>query len=263
MNVGAWRRIAAAALLGGSVVFSFASACEPVPGVPSTLENGKFCLTFDVSISGMPAFTLGKDVVLDCQGHRIKDLGSSYSGVSIQGVNAVIKNCVFEGFRAAITIANTADYPRVLNNTILESPGGAIQSFGRNGLISGNIISARNDVDSHQWLMSTYATTDITHNVILNETAPVVTSYGARYGISSSNNAGGIISRNIVRNVLPAPGKQGLAIHTSLGYEVLYRNLIVAEPGRGDIGMFCSSGNELSVLNTVVGYPNVVGWCVN
>jgi hypothetical protein len=244
----------------GVVACGAAQACEPVPGVPATLENGKFCLNFDVGVGGVAAFTLGNDVVLDCKGHRIRDLASTYAGVVVSGSNAVLRNCGFEGFQSAVSVLSTASYFRILDNTFLEPSVYAINSFGTDGLIAGNTISASTS-DRHQWLIRTSGIVDIAGNAILNAEAPLSPEYGARYGVSAYYNDGGVISRNVVRNVAPASGEQGIAVHANGGYPIIYRNILVATPGSGDIGMFCYGGDALSRANVVVGYPHLVGDC--
>ena len=253
-------RVAVATLLAVFAVFG-AQACEPVGGVPAQIENGVYCMTFDIGISGGIALTVGEDAVLDCAGHSIIDLGSSYTAISVQGSNVVIRNCIVEGFENGITVSSGADYYRVVGNTIRSPRTKAILAFGGDGAITGNVVSSSGIDGGHQWLIDAYGLADIQGNVILSAEAPATSTYGARYGIRTHSSAGGVVARNVLRNILPSYGNQGIAIHASGGYPVLYRNVMNAVPGRGDIGMFCYGGTALSKLNTVVGYPHEVGDC--
>jgi hypothetical protein len=162
-----------------------------------------------------------------------------------------------------ISVSSDADYFRVEDNLMLSPRTSAIVAFSEEGAISRNVISSDGVDEGHEWLIETYGTADIEDNVILSADAPLTASYGARYGIVTRQNAGGVVARNTIRNVLPAATQQGIAIHADRGYPILYRNVLTAVPGRGDIGMFCYGGAASSTLNTVVGYPHQVGGCVN
>jgi hypothetical protein len=240
-----------------------ALACQPVTEVPARLSNGVYCLTFDVGVGGQAAFIVGDDAVLDCDGHRVTDLDSTYTGIDVQGANAVVRNCVVEGFTNAISVSPGADYFRVLDNVILSPRTHGILASAGQGVISGNVVSSSGVDAGHEWLIESQGVTDIADNVILAAEAPVTASSGARYGITTRSNAGGTVARNTVRNVFPSAGNQGIAIHADRGYPLLYRNVMTAGPERGDIGMFCYGGDAFSLLNTVVGYPDVVGGCVH
>jgi hypothetical protein len=238
-------------------------ACEPVPSAPALLEGGVYCLTFDVAVGGQAAFKVGDDAVLDCGRHRITELSATGTAIYVDGTNAVVRNCVVEGFTQSIVVLPGSTYYRITGNTVLSARTKAIVGYGDEGLISGNVISTAGVDGGHEWLVDTHGIADVVGNLIVSAKAPAFSSAGARYGISTSSNAGGIVARNLVRDVLPSSGEQGIGIFAAQGYPVLYRNVLSAVPGRGDIGLFCYGGAAYSTLNTVVGYPNEVGGCMD
>jgi hypothetical protein len=240
----------------------FASlACEPVTAIPATLNHGVYCLGADVGVGGLPAFRVGDDAVLDCKGHRITELNPTGTALYVDGSNAEIRNCVVEGFQEAIVVLPGSTYYRILGNTVVSARTKAIVGYGNDGLIAGNVMSTKGVDGGHEWLIDTHGIVDVVDNLITSAEAPIAASGGARYGISTSGNSGGVVARNQVRDVLPAAGQQGIGIVATQGYPILYRNVLSAAPGRGDIGLFCYGGAAYSALNAVVGYPNEVGGC--
>jgi hypothetical protein len=239
-----------------------AQACEPVAGYHPRLNNGVYCLTSDIEVSdGYTGIIIDDDVVLDCGGHRITNLGYSAYGISVFGSNVVVRNCVVEGFSTDIMLSPATRYFRIMGNTIL-SPGSVGISAGDEGAIMGNVFYSAGADGGPRWFINA-GTADIQDNLIVNGAAQPTAEYGARYGISTFSNNGGVVARNVIRNVVPAYGSQGVAIHAGAGYPVIYRNVMSAPPGRGDAGMYCHDGAALSLLNTVVGYPHEEGSCTD
>jgi hypothetical protein len=239
-----------------------AQACEPVPGYHPRLNNGVYCLASDIEVSdGYTGIIIDDDVVLDCGGHRITNLGYSANGIGVYGSNVVVRNCVVEGFSTDIMLSPATRYFRIMGNTIL-SPGSVGISAGDEGAIMGNVFYSAGADGGPRWFINA-GTADIQDNLIVNGAAQPTAEYGARYGISTFSNNGGVVARNVIRNVVPAYGSQGVAIHAGAGYPVIYRNVMSAPPGRGDAGMYCHDGAALSLLNTVVGYPHEEGSCTD
>lgn len=228
-------------LWAGPVV---AGTCTPISSVPQTLSNGSYCLNFDVGVGGQPAFTLQADAVLDCKGHRIYDLtGGTGTGVLATGDNITIKNCVVAGFREPITISGSDGY-RLSNNKVegTSATSRGIAAYGAdNGVISNNRIINKAPLTQHYWgIFVNSGTVDVIANTVSNAIA-APGSGASMYGIYSNYNNGGLIGGNLIRNVIPDVGQQGISVAVQYGRSILRDNTLVNLKG-GDLSYFCYQG---------------------
>lgn len=248
----------ALALQSGSAI---AGTCTAISGVPQALSNGSYCLNFDVGVGGQPAFSLGSDAVLDCRGHRIHDLtGGTGSGIVATGHNITIKNCAVSGFREAIVVSGSNGY-RILNNRVEGAPttakGISVYS-SENGLISKNYILNIAPLRQHYWgIFVNSGTVDLTANTISNAIA-LPGSGASMYGIMSNNNNGGLVADNLLRNVIPDVGQQGISINVSYGRAILRNNMLINEKS-GDISYFCYGGDFKTIDGVVLAAGSRLG----
>jgi hypothetical protein len=239
-----------------------ASACEPVTTTPATLSNGVFCLVADVEVVSQPAFELGDNSVLDCQGHRVSFLlQPPYPddfrpwAIAISGSNAVVRNCVVDG--GYVGIHALGDYFRIQGNTVWNSVYYAIETSGVDGgLIEGNLIHSIAGA-GRDGMIKTAGLVDIVGNVLFSVEGRTDIEDGGRIGISvdgGRGGGGGLVAGNILRNILPSPGSVGAAIKVVYGCPVIYHNVLSAVPDRGVFGVSGQPSGCVSALNTIVGY---------
>lgn len=229
-----------------------ALACElPIANTSATLAGGVYCLDADVSADRIPAFTLGNNTVLDCRGHRIIDsTGATQMGVFASGDNITVKNCAFEGFSFGVFFNGVRNYS-IVRNSFVGARNIAIAASGRHGFVSGNRIRYAPVENSIPAAVRTNGIVDIIDNRITSEGAPVPYE---RDIILSGSNDGGVISGNVIREFFtPVPTAGGIGILTD-SYTIVYRNVLSANRGAGDIGVYCSF-NGLALQNLITGYP--------
>lgn len=250
----AWPKLG---LLAGLAAFG-ALACEPVSPGPETLTNGVFCLDFDVSVDES-AFVLGNDSVLDCQGHRIKDSsGYTQNAVVGNGDNIVLRNCVIDGFTTPVYFYGVNSY-RIEDSSFHDARATAIMAIGADGLVSGNTVSYPTRMGGESKGIVIYGIADIIGNTITKENS-VPGALGEHVGIVSYNSHGGVVAGNIIRDFVgPNPGRRSAAIVVT-DDSVVYRNVLVAAPGLGDLGVACSM-YSVALKNVVVGFPSPYEGC--
>jgi hypothetical protein len=205
---------------------------------------------------------LGDNSVLDCRGHRVSFQAqppfpedSQPWAISIWGSNVVVRNCVVDG--GLVGIHASGDYFRIQGNTILDSTYSAIDTYGRSGLIEGNLIHSIAGA-GRSGMIKTSGIADIVGNVLFSVEGRTDIEDGGRIGIWVDGSRGGngsLVARNILRNILPSPGSVGSVIKVKSGCPVIYRNVMSAVPGRGYFGISGQPGGCISALNTMVGYP--------
>lgn len=233
-----------AALLMLSAGPAVAGTCTPITSVPQTLGNGSYCLNFDVGVAGQAAFNLQSDAVLDCKGHRIRDLsGGTGYGIRASGSNITIRNCVVSGFREAIVVGDSVAY-RITNNRV-EGTAATVRGIAvygsDNGVISNNQIINTVPLTQHYWgIFVNSGTVDVTGNIVSDAIA-APGSGASMYGIHSNYNNGGLIAGNLVRNVIPDTGQQSISVAVQYGRAVLRDNALVNLQG-GDWSYFCYQG---------------------
>lgn len=235
---------------------ALAGTCTPVTSVPQALAEGSYCLGFDVA-STQPVFSLGSNTTLDCQGHRIRALAGEYYGISASGNNVTIKNCIVEGFRESIIVNGSNNY-RLINNRVQSASTSSrgIAVYGsNNGLIQGNQIVNQVKFSNHYWgIFVNQGSVDLLDNVVSNAIAVPFTG-ASMYGIQSSNNPGGFVARNVVRNVIPDAGHQGISIAVMYGRAIFRDNIVTNALGGSDMSYFCYSGQYYTFNDTTIGTP--------
>lgn len=260
MNIAKYTRVRLSVGLFATFATFGAWACTPLMPTDTSIGNGVYCLDSDLVVSRNPALTLTSNGVLDCRGHKIKDATSSVGwGVMImgQGDNVVLKNCAFEGFAFPVYSVSISNL-RILNNSFRGTRSVAILAGDMTGLVQGNTFNI-SGVGGDITAISVNGTVDIIGNTIINEQVPPGSSGGYRtVGIGADTN-GGVISKNVIRNLRAAPGGYGVAISSQSA--VISGNVVVNPPGTGDRGIFCN-GPAKMVSNLVVGFAVPYTGCV-
>ena len=130
-----------------------ATACQVLDTLPVTItQPGRYCLDRDfVQDFGYetPIAIHADDVVIDCNGHRLKHANAGNTGSAIHGPNerehVTIRDCVLEGWYTAIFLQASTDPGangnRIEGNTVLRSRVAGIYVIGSNNLIARNRVS--------------------------------------------------------------------------------------------------------------------------
>jgi hypothetical protein len=128
------------------------SSCIVLDTLPQQIMTpGKYCLDHDFSQS-FNAWAIdiySNDVVLDCNGHRIRQTNAAgaFPGISngIERSNVTVRNCVVDGFHDGISMStNTAAGNRenvIENNTVVNFRQQGIVAWGSGVRIEGNHIA--------------------------------------------------------------------------------------------------------------------------
>jgi hypothetical protein len=244
-----------------------AIACERIPGSPGTLEDGVYCLTADLDVSGTTAFVLRDDTTLDCQGHRIRDLTSSTeNAVQAAGDNIVVRNCVVDGFNTQLSFIRPTNY-RIEGNVSIGARTQSIYVFdGSHGLVAGNTITA--PVQGGDWYGALiYGLADVIGNTVILPKDPGVGALEFRIGFHSYANDGGVVAHNVVKKIAANPGtgtlnsgEAGVGMAVG-GSALVYRNVLVTTPQSGMYGIACSMLTGSHLQNLVVGWPYAYESC--
>jgi hypothetical protein len=106
--------------------------------------------------------------------------------------------------------------------------------------------------------MNVTGSADIIGNAVTGNEASDNGSPGEqRSGILSYENDGGLVAANVVRNT---PGGRGWAMLAG-GHSIVYGNVLVSAPGRGDVGINCYQWTGVSLENVVIGHPRPYNGC--
>lgn len=135
-----------------------ATACQVLDTLPVAIsEPGRYCLASDfVQDFGYeaPIRILADDVVLDCNGHRLKHSSAANTVTGIEAPNerehVTVRDCVLDGWYVGIFLSASTDPGangnRIEGNTVLRSRVAGIYAIGSNNLIERNRI-AQNTAD--------------------------------------------------------------------------------------------------------------------
>lgn len=128
------------------------TACTVLASLPASIGSaGTYCLEQDFSADfGYYAIAINtNDVVIDCNGHRIRqtDPAGAWGGIGsgVERNHVVVRNCVLEGFRNGIEMStNTSAGNRtavIAGNTIVRFRESGIIAWGSGLLIENNHIA--------------------------------------------------------------------------------------------------------------------------
>jgi hypothetical protein len=203
----ALRWLLALALLALSgTAWATTTNCIGIASLPAELLTpGRYCLQKDFDqpfTTGNAISIAGNDVVLDCNGHRIRNshLTSTPNGIGTYTASSrvVVRNCVLEGFYVGIYLGVGSD------------------SDNRDNVIEGNTI------DKGRWAGMYVGGSDIRieRNRIIAGRGSYNGSFRGIELVSFSDNASGNVVRdNLIQGVFPEPGAASVQI---VGIEISY-----------------------------------------
>jgi len=200
------------------------TACTVLDTFPATINApGHYCLEADVSGAFVqpPVLILADDVVLDCNGHRLRHtaLDSSTAGINSRNSHdrITVRNCLVDGFYYGISLEGyTGDGVRgstISGNTIVRSRIYGIQVNGSDNLIEDNLV------------------TEIRGDISGNPSGIVVNSF-------NNDGAGNVIRNNTITNIKPA------TTASSFTQGIVFFNLRnTTVEGNHVSGLFARAGN--------------------
>ncbi|MGH8029529.1 MAG: NosD domain-containing protein [Arenimonas sp.] len=215
------------------------TACTPVVSLPANLfEPGHYCLDNDFTQSfTTAAIQLFADgIVLDCNGHRIRNTNATntQSGVGGQDRQGVtIRNCTFDGFYIGIYLYSSND------------------DFGGNSIEDNVVINSR--------LTGIFAVGS-NNRILRNRVSSVTGNYnGGATGIivysATGTGVGNIIRDNVISNFrpVPPPGSSSSPIAINFYYA---RNTEVT--GNIICGIYGTTGQTLFLITSSTATESVV-----
>ncbi|MGH8029530.1 MAG: NosD domain-containing protein [Arenimonas sp.] len=185
-----WLAVLALAFAAVPAAHAETTACTVIVSLPAVLDTpGHYCLESDFTQSlATTAIQVNADgIVLDCNGHRIRNTNSTSGATGIGGYDrkdTIIRNCVVDGFFNDISMLSSAD------------------TAGTGNLIEGN--TALNARSTAIYVIGSY------NRVVRNRVTSVTGNYnGVAYGIflysAQSTGVGNAIVDNIISNFRPSP----------------------------------------------------------
>ena len=293
------RALAAAAIALAAVVVVPAAraettACLPIESLPAVLDTaGHYCLVSDFTQSlNTTAIVVSADgVVLDCNGHRIRNsLNTNTSaGISLYDRNdSTVRNCVVDGFFHGINLSTTTEGRgagnRIEGNHIVNTRQIGIAMAGSNNLIVGNRITRMtgnyNGVVYGIQLVNftSFSVGNVFRDNVFADFQPTPPPGAKSYSqaIYIGNGRQTVIEGNTISGLYPTTGAFVYAIE-SYGFEHVVRNNTVLAPAPlpapwdgaqsagiilfGDFTQESRDGNACEG-NTVGGFSTAISGCV-
>lgn len=252
--------LAAATLLIASGWASAADGCTNISTAPVNIGTaGHYCLANNVKTTTNAITINASDVVLDCGGHVIDGMAvtTSSSAVGVRATdknNVTVKNCTIRGFAEGIGLSGFGN--TVVDNNITGSLLRGIRVSGDNNLVRDNWVSDIGGTTTTYIVMGimTTGTTDIRSNTVSGIEARRLSGKGA-YGIHSSANDTGSISRNTIRNLIGDGSGISMAItaYNSVN-AVIDNNQASNPPSSYGYAFYCSGSGSVSKGNIAQGY---------
>jgi hypothetical protein len=224
--------------------------CIAIDALPTAIQAaGHYCLASDFVqdfADNTPLLISHADVVLDCNGHRIRH--TAPANISAHGIgtnnnlaNIEIRNCVIDGFFTGINVSRddvAIGFARIENNTILNARVYGISVSGANVIVAGNRID----------------------HTLGNSAA------NGPSGIYVGTGRGVVLRGNQITDIRPqTSASSGIAIGINLQDvrdSVIEDNVILglsAYTGYGVYGILAGSSSGLAVNRNVIASPPVPG----
>lgn len=245
---------------------AFAQSCTDIASLPATIaQPGKYCLSKDFVLNSATAKAItiaANDVVLDCQGHTIRNSATSNAGTS-EGIYAfgrnglTVQNCrVLGGFANGISLiqdnaaSNKSYYINIQNNYIAGPFNHGIRAFGSAIEIRNNrVYDIGGQLNTYAFgirvAASTQASSPKFHLVHENVVAGINSPYNNAYGIYSENSIAGLFRMNDVTGTTASnPGFRSYAFRVGGSVNTIADNHIVGSPLSNDTGILASSASS-------------------
>jgi hypothetical protein len=271
--------------LAPTVAQAETTGCQGVGTLPATISApGNYCLNSDVSkaFAGRAIHINADDVVLDCNGHTIRNTvpANLPNGIATSGPrqNVTVRNCVVDGFYVGIYLTGLDDHTtrggRIEDNTARNSLLAGVYAFGSNHRIERNRIlgSVGYNTGLYGIVLGSFESNTVGNSVRDNHISDArpTNPDTSVYAIEFSGSHGASITGNVLTGLYAGSDGNVTAI---VGYGVtqaeVARNVLLAAPalpspldGPPAWGIRLNGTSEQQATN--VCQDNVVGhWATN
>jgi hypothetical protein len=270
------------------------TACTVIASLPAVLDvPGRYCLESDFtqSLNTTAIVVTADDVVVDCNGHRIRNTlnTNGAAGISLYDRNdSTVRNCVVDGFMQGINLSTSTEGRGAGNlvegNVIVNTRQVGIAMAGSHNLIVGNRITRMtgnyNGVVYGIQLVNftSFSVGNVFRDNVISDFQPTPPPGAKSYSqaIYIGNGRQTVIEGNTISGLYPTTGAFVYAIE-SYGFEQVVRNNTVLAPqplpapwdGAQSAGIILfgdftpeSQANNACEGNTVGGFTTAISGCV-
>ena len=241
--------------------------CTTIDSLPVSISTqGVYCLRHNLSTSitsGIAIAIRTNNVTIDCNDWKIGGLaggiGTEAYGIVAAGRNNVtIRNCGVRGFRTGIWLhGSDSGYHLVENNRLDNNTYAGIRTRGDNITIRGNRVydTGGSTIHAHAYGIDAWDNTDIIDNTVSGVVATAGQN-GEAFGIVTSGNLGGEVSRNRVSGISPDGGANKRGIWANGGRPTIRNNSLINHVPNvsGDSGIVCNNSAPVARDNIVIGF---------
>lgn len=257
--------------------------CTAIPTLPATISTpGNYCLNKDFDQTyGIDSYALrlyGPDIVLDCNGHRIRTSNASNTQVGIYSTpnpsGVTIRNCTVDGFQTGIFLQGTDNTGstgnRIVNNIVMHSRQIGVYVIGSNNLIEGNQVSQNlgnvNGIATGIFIYSSdhQGSGDIIRDNLISDFKPQLGGQPTT-GMEIDNLQGAIVTGNTISGLYAYTGTYVVGIRSgdAPGSNFSGNSILTPPPaaapydGSFSFGIWASAST--TDLSTLICSDNVVG----
>jgi hypothetical protein len=224
--------------------------CTPIAALPVQITNaGRYCLEADFAQdfnNADPVLIQQSDVVLDCNGHRIRHTdpaGNGARGIHASSglANVTIRNCVVDGFFIGIELTSDGTIDgsvRLEGNEVLNARVYGIEAAGANIRIEGNHVDhvlGDSTADGPVGILLYSGTGfDVRGNTVSDIRPAITTATGNAFGIFMQQVQDSVVADN---TVIALTGYTGFGVYGIRGWDVsgisVERNVVASPPAPG------------------------------
>ena len=236
-----------------------------ITSLPAVISaQGTWCMKQDLAtaVTGGDAIAITtNNVTLNCNDFKLgglaAGLGTFMVGVFADGhSNVTVRHCNIRGFYKGVVLTGTGSGYIVEDNRFDNNTFESIDVKGDDSLIRRNLV-----LDTGQTTNTNYAYgihTDGAVDVLDNTIANVVATSGGNglaYGLYLASNAGGTISGNGVRNLVPDGSGTAQGIWSPSSTRItIDNNRLVGSGSLGSTGILCNTPQDRAKDNVINGF---------
>jgi parallel beta-helix repeat protein len=232
---------------------------------------GVWCLNKNLAMgaaSGSAIIINASNVVLDCNDYKVDGIAAgaataAYGITASNRMNVTVRNCNVLGFQQGIRLAGTGGGHVVEDNRVDASTYvGILTSGDGNTLRRNQVINIGGSTTKLvAYGISATGVTDVLDNTVAGVTATAGTESNA-FGIFTSNDAGGSVNGNRIRDVVRAGTKAAYGIYNVGAVRMVLRNNDVAGDGSSSsVGIRCGGTGNRVRNSTISGFATALSGC--
>ena len=243
-----------------------------ITSLPASISTqGTWCLKQDLAtaITSGNAITVStNNVTLDCNDFKLGGLaagpGTTTVGIFAYGrTNVTVRRCNIRGFYNGVALSGAGNSYIVEDNRFDNNTYASIDVEGDDSLVRRNLVfdTGQTTTSNYAYGMYTDGAVDVLDNTIANVVAKSGGG-GLAYGMYLANNAGGTISGNRIRGLVPdgAGSAKGIWSPTSTRISI-DNNRLVGPGGVGSAGVTCNNTLDRVKDNVINGFVTAMTTC--